>query len=85
MVRSWDVQQSRQVTASQRKLSSDGIISEADIELLNYTILQPGYLLDTDATGKIADPKKVNNYADTVKGQHEKISIPRDDVALTII
>lgn len=64
------------------KKYADQIIESSDI---NYTILQPGYLLDTDATGKIADPKKVNNYADTVKGQHEKISIPRDDVALTII
>jgi uncharacterized protein YbjT (DUF2867 family) len=54
---------------------------------INYTIVQPGGLLDTPGLGKVMDPTKVDDFADTVNVLTErgKISIPRDDVALAIV
>lgn len=61
------------------KKYADDIISKSDI---NWTILQPGALLDTPSTGLIYPVNKVNEAADT---KSEIIAIPRDDVAAVII
>lgn len=64
------------------KKYADEIIS-ADKDI-NWTILQPGYLLDEPGTGKIEDPSIVNGIAVNfvVDG---KLEISRDDVAKTIV
>lgn len=65
------------------KKYADEVIIKMDV---NYTILQPGMLVDTAGTGKIMDPTKVDAYADEITmKQSDKLSIPRDDVAHAIV
>ncbi|ONH67806.1 putative sugar epimerase YhfK [Cyberlindnera fabianii] len=66
------------------KKYADEVIKTMNID---WTILQPGRLLDSESNGKIMDPSKVNAFADSidVATESEKIGIPRDDVAISII
>lgn len=66
------------------KKYADEAIKPLDID---WTILQPGWLLDTESTGKISDPSTVNAFAETINigTDSAKISVPRDDVAIAII
>ncbi|KAH3673093.1 hypothetical protein WICMUC_003926 [Wickerhamomyces mucosus] len=64
------------------KKYADEIISN-DKEI-PWTIVQPGHLLNEESTGKIYDPRKVDELA--IKAQKDgKLNISRDDVALTIV
>jgi putative NADH-flavin reductase len=61
------------------KKYADDVISKSDI---NWTILQPGALLDTESTGKVYPIAEVDQAAES---KSTKIEISRDDVALAII
>lgn len=63
------------------KKYADEVISSD--KALDWTILQPGYLLESEGTGKIEEPKKVD--AGKKLGDTDNIVIPREDVAQTII
>lgn len=52
---------------------------------VNYTIVQPGVLLDTPGTGKVMDPTKVNAFARGMQGDPQLVGIPREDVANVIM
>lgn len=66
-----------------KKYADEYIINQ--LHLQNYLILQPGVLLNTEETGKIELPGKVNSIAEQFKDDSTKYSIPRGDVAQVIV
>ncbi|CCH45645.1 hypothetical protein BN7_5230 [Wickerhamomyces ciferrii] len=65
------------------KKYADDVISSNDE--LNWTILQPGYLKDDEAKGKILDPNTVNSLSNDINDPNVNITISRKDVAQVIL
>ncbi|KAH3676453.1 hypothetical protein WICPIJ_009109 [Wickerhamomyces pijperi] len=75
----WDTQLRSYYIA--KKYADDIISSKLDID---WTILQPGMLEDTEGTGLIEDPTKVNDMAHKC-AENGVLKISRIDVASTIV
>jgi len=65
-----------------KKYADEVISKDKD---LRWTILQPGLLADSAGENLAEDPKKVDALADKYKNEHDKLSIPREDVAQALI